>query len=110
MDDIKHRFLVNEFIKFIINTGLNVDVIYNCIIEHEYNHYGQRGFIDLVVEQEYDNNELLSIYEMKTILNDIGGLIRQIKKIKNNATYNNKSFSSEAFIITYFNEKNINII
>lgn len=74
MSDKKHRLLMTRFIA----TCLPKDTVIDT--EVPYNHYGIRGFVDIVSTKSFDKYNFHQLYELKTNLNDVGEAIRQVKK------------------------------
>lgn len=92
MSDKKHAELLSKFMdwkKKYYKKGKTKGKkkIVKCLTEVPYNYYGDRGFVDLVfrTRNEYDDGMFLryiTLYELKTDLDDIGRAIRQVKKQK----------------------------
>ncbi len=73
--DKKHANLMKLFIKqygwFTHQKGVKTDV------EYIFNYYGDRGSIDLI---NFYKSNIIEIYEFKTQIEDIGEVIRQLKR------------------------------
>ena len=79
MSDKKHRELQNAYVKFIKDD----DIIY-CEVEKEFNNYGQRGFIDILILENDKKKHWLNLIEIKIKIDDVGDFIRKLKKAINN--------------------------
>jgi len=64
--DIKHRQLMNILVKKFKNHKIEPEVYYN--------HFGLKGYIDLVLETQHNGY----IIEIKTECHDLGEIIRQL--------------------------------
>ena len=73
VDDWVHAKIINSLIKGKDSSFLPPG---EYTAEYEYNDYGSRGFIDILVQNELSE----SVVEVKTKICDVGGTIRQIKK------------------------------
>ena len=80
--DSNHAELVQEFKQYWQGKTDDSKKILSEL-EVPYNHYGERGFIDLKIE-EFQNNELerCMLFELKTSLQDIGETTRQFKRMR----------------------------
>ena len=125
IDDKKHRELMTKFIEYAEkehydNEGLRTTLSkkYPAItkeflieVEKPYNHYGSRGFIDVLFSVGFST----SICEVKPVLYNLGEAIRQLRRaqdaIKKNAI---TDFHINDLIylrlVTNFSEENIAII
>jgi len=110
IDDKKHRELMTRFIEYIEKIPLNnKDLLTE--IEKPYNHYGFRGFIDVL----FSGGVSTSICEVKPVLYNLGEALRQLRRA-HNAILNNaiKDFKINDLIylrlVTNFSEENIEII
>lgn len=93
--DSKHAELVQEFKQYWKEKTEDSKEILSEL-EVPYNYYGERGFIDLKIE-EFQNNKLekCMLFEMKTSLQDIGETTRQFKRMRVHHHYGSIHFFSE---------------
>lgn len=83
MKDELHAIMLQKFsskLKFEEDRNCNYTMFES---EHPFNHYGERGFIDLLTKKECDFKPKwihCDFYEFKTDILDTGETIRQLKK------------------------------
>lgn len=83
MSDVQHRKLVKQIIQETRAKQLEGHKYkYDC--EVPYNNFGNRGFVDLIIEsrtivQDEFTSEYFAIIEAKPVLDDLGHTIRQLR-------------------------------
>ena len=90
--DNKHAEIMNYIVKNLRYTKGFPENSQSIEVESPYNYYGDRGFVDIVVyskntilkrdniTEKFFHYDSLTLWEIKTELNDIGELLRQINR------------------------------
>ena len=111
ISDRVHRELMSKYVEYCekYNLGeLHVE------IEKPYNHYGQRGFIDIFSVNR--NAGSYNVCEVKPSLENLGEAIRQLKKVESalesgmTLDYDIAGLRGFYRLVTLFNEHNYSII
>lgn len=81
--DERHANLMNKWLSMMErNTPKSVKIE----TEYYFNYYGERGYIDIIDFHDFDLRNKryshINITEIKPIIDDVGNLIRQIKKYR----------------------------
>ena len=92
--DRKHAILMREYIE---NCEQNNFEIVSC--ETPYNHYGERGFIDLILRKSNNHSKICywKLCEFKPMLFDLGETIRQIHRSKEYFFKDQKKLLNQGF-------------
>lgn len=80
--DYKHSKMISYFLKEKKELDAQNKEKRKYQTEVHYNHYGTRGYIDVIEQEKTKRNPnkfFLWIYEMKTTIDDLGQMIRQLK-------------------------------
>ena len=112
INDKRHRELMTKYIEHTEQISKENFPDMRFEIEKPYNHYGSRGFIDILFTF---GNYTTSICEVKPVLNNLGEALRQLRRaheaILNNAI---KDYPINDHIylrlVTEFSEENVKII
>lgn len=112
INDKRHRELMTKYIEHTEQISKENFSDMRFEIEKPYNHYGSRGFIDILFTF---GNYTTSICEVKPVLNNLGEALRQLRRaheaILNNAI---KDYQINDHIylrlVTEFSEENVKII
>ena len=115
--DKRHRDLLSKLLdeRMSLDSEIKRKGIYH--LEYYYNHYGQRGFIDLLEIQNNTTRPVIDIYEVKPSLENLGEAMRQlnraldaIKKIGLSGVPHSYTKSIRLILVTELCSKNYNII
>jgi len=112
IDDRRHRELMTRYIEHTEQISKVNFPDMKFEVEKPYNHYGSRGFIDILFTF---GNYTTSICEVKPVLNNLGEALRQLRRaheaILNNAV-TDYQINDHIYLrlVTEFNEENVMII
>ena len=111
IDDKRHRELMTRYIEYTERSYKEhfTDIIFE--IEKPYNHYGSRGFIDIL----FSIGLTTSICEVKPVLYNIGEALRQLRRAHNvilDKAITDFKINDIIYLrlVTNFSEENIEII
>jgi len=113
LSDKRHRTLLNSLVVDLKTADKKYVQGTKYFIEHYYNHYGQRGFIDLLTKS---NDSLINIFEVKPNLENLGEALRQLNRsedvIKKHAIDEMDYWDNRILkkIVTYLNKENYKIV